>query len=396
MTGPLLAAWDEIRSHPGRTSLTMASVLVGVAAVVVVVALGDIASRSVEVEVERSLGRAATAEVRFGDEGSEGAEERAERRAAMSFTLSRLADAVGSPVEETELALSGPGGTATVTALAVEPSYAEVRRLEVVAGRWLAAADADGYAPAVVLNRAAAEPLGDPRPAGGAAPPVRLGLGEPVAVRVVGVVDDRRDGPTAYLPVAAADRWSYPPGVQPLASHLVHVPPGHLPALGALVRADSRQRDPDVIVDVTRVDDAGDLTAAIDRLRLTLALVAGVALVTGGIGIVNVNLVTIGHRTREMAIRRAFGARRRHVFLQVLAEQVVTAVLAGCLGVLLALPIVQWLPEHVVAAPVVAVVPVRAAAVGLAVAVAVGVAAGLLPARRATASTVVEGLRGAG
>jgi putative ABC transport system permease protein len=390
--GALLAAWDEVRSHPQRTALTMASVLVGVAAVVVVVALGDIASRSVEVEVERSLGRAATVEVRFSGEAGTTVAERAERRAAVAHTVSRLAGATASPVEEAELWLPGRGGTAPVAALAVDPSFADVRRLDVVIGRWLADADADGYAPAVVLNRAAFEHAGAP----GAAAPLRLGLLEPVVVRVVGVVDDRRDGPTAYLPVAAVDRWGYPPGVDPVVSHLVHVPPDRLRSLVALVRADTRQRDPDVVVDVARVDDAGDLTAAIDRLRLTLALVAGVALVSGGIGIVNVNLVTVGHRTREMAIRRSFGARRRDVFVQVLAEQVVTAAVAGVIGVAVALPAVWWLPGQVIGAPVVAVLPVRAAVVGLAVATAVGVAAGLLPARRATASTVVDGLRGGG
>jgi putative ABC transport system permease protein len=127
-----------------------------------------------------------------------------------------------------------------------------------------------------------------------------------------------------------------------------------------------------------------------------LAMIAGISLVVGGIGIMNIMLATVTERTREIGIRRALGAKRRDITMQFLIEAVVQTSLGGMLGTLAGLffvfivpPLAQWLwsahlPAQVTALPIF---------LALIVAVAVGVGFGLYPAMRAARLDPIEALR---
>jgi putative ABC transport system permease protein len=127
-----------------------------------------------------------------------------------------------------------------------------------------------------------------------------------------------------------------------------------------------------------------------------LAMIAGISLVVGGIGIMNIMLATVTERTREIGIRRALGAKRRDITMQFLIEAVVQTSLGGMLGTLFGLffsfavpPIAQWLwnwhlPAQVTAMPIF---------LALVVAVVVGVGFGLYPAYRAAMLDPIEALR---
>jgi putative ABC transport system permease protein len=126
-----------------------------------------------------------------------------------------------------------------------------------------------------------------------------------------------------------------------------------------------------------------------------LAMIAGISLLVGGIGIMNIMLATVTERTREIGIRRALGAKRRDITMQFLIEAVVQTSLGGMLGTMAGLfvvfvvpPIAQlWgghLPAQVTALPIF---------LALIVAVAVGVGFGLYPAYRAAMLDPIEALR---
>lgn len=129
------------------------------------------------------------------------------------------------------------------------------------------------------------------------------------------------------------------------------------------------------------------LTRAIFAVML---LVSGIALLVGGIGIMNMMLVTVRERTREIGIRRAVGARRGDVLLQFLTEAITLTLCGGATGLLLGAIFAVILAA---VSPLPAALPVSIVVVALALAVGVGLFFGLYPAWRAARQNPIEALR---
>ena len=123
---------------------------------------------------------------------------------------------------------------------------------------------------------------------------------------------------------------------------------------------------------------------------IVLALIGGLSLLVGGIGIMNVMLATVTERTREIGIRRALGAKRRHIVAQFLVETVVLSVGGGLFGVLFGL-FIPILVEHF--ADMRAIVTPTAPVLAFAISAGIGVVFGLYPAWRAATMDPVEALR---
>jgi putative ABC transport system permease protein len=124
--------------------------------------------------------------------------------------------------------------------------------------------------------------------------------------------------------------------------------------------------------------------------NIVLGSIAGISLLVGGIGIMNVMLATVTERTREIGIRRALGAKRRHIITQFLIECVVLSVGGGLLGVALGLAIPAAV-EHFADLPT--IVTPAAPILAFGISAAIGVVFGLYPAWRAAAMDPVEALR---
>jgi putative ABC transport system permease protein len=130
--------------------------------------------------------------------------------------------------------------------------------------------------------------------------------------------------------------------------------------------------------------------AIFDVLTALLSSVAAIALFVGGVGVMNIMLVSVAERTREIGVRMAIGARRRDIQLQFLCEAVALTSVGGLSGLAIAAVALEvfgraleW-PLHI---------SLQAVGMGLAVSVAVGIAFGLLPARRAARLDPIEALR---
>jgi putative ABC transport system permease protein len=134
----------------------------------------------------------------------------------------------------------------------------------------------------------------------------------------------------------------------------------------------------------------GAVTAGTAAITGLLAAVAGVSLLVGGIGIMNIMLVGVTERTREIGLRMAVGARTIHIMAQFLAESVVLSVAGGSLGILLGLATAK-----IVASLFNLVVPIRPGVIALAVgfSAAVGIGFGLYPARKASRMDPIDALR---
>jgi putative ABC transport system permease protein len=144
------------------------------------------------------------------------------------------------------------------------------------------------------------------------------------------------------------------------------------------------------------LDKLEDAERTRDRFRLLMAMIAGISLLVGGIGIMNIMLATVTERTREIGIRRALGAKRGDITFQFLVEAVVQTTVGGLLGVGIGFAVIYLVPliaESIFLTRLPATVHVPSVFMAFVVAVGVGVLFGWYPSRRAAGLDPIEALR---
>lgn len=152
--------------------------------------------------------------------------------------------------------------------------------------------------------------------------------------------------------------------------------------------------------DAFRVDTGESVLENVDRITLIMKLVAGgvagISLMVGGIGIMNIMLVSVTERTREIGVRKAVGAKRLHILAQFIIESAVLSLFGGILGILCGLGFgfgISYLIEYYSEAEFPSVVSWSAVALAVAISGGIGVFFGVYPAVRASGLDPVEALR---
>ena len=143
------------------------------------------------------------------------------------------------------------------------------------------------------------------------------------------------------------------------------------------------------------VFDNAEMLQMIDRefsiMTTVIGSIAGISLLVGGIGVMNIMLVSVTERTREIGLRKALGATRRNILTQFLIEAVVLTILGGCLGLLLAFLAVGGLGAAMNLPN--ATVSLDVAAIAIAFSAGIGILFGLLPANKASKLDPIEAMR---
>jgi len=141
---------------------------------------------------------------------------------------------------------------------------------------------------------------------------------------------------------------------------------------------------------VSSKDILGALTKVTDTFTIFLASIAGISLLVGGIGIMNMMLTTVTERTREIGLRKAIGAKNRDIAFQVLAESIILTFIGGIVGV-----IIGWLISKAVSqlAGIATSVSLFAVLLACGVSATIGIVFGYYPARRASKLNPIEALR---
>jgi putative ABC transport system permease protein len=400
-----VTAWEVLRSalrgvgaNPLRSLLTLLGVLIGVAAVIVLVAVGQGSATAITDQIS-SLG-ANTLTVTSSSFNGPGARS----TSSQSLTLA-VSDALARPSASTNIAAVVPESTSSATVSAgstsstasvvgTTPDYFGVTNSPVARGTAFTSSDvAAAHRVAVIGSTLAdtlfpgADPVGRTVTVG--TTPFVV-IGELQSKDTVGGADPNsvliaplsrvEDSFTGYgaltsITIQAKDAEA----VDAAAADATAV-------LDSKLGASSNGQSPFTIRDQTQLLQTRAQTAS--TFTTLLAAVAAISLVVGGIGVTNIMLVTVTERTREIGIRKALGATRGAVLGQFLAEATALSLLGGLLGVAVALVVCQFSINGV--QPV--VVP-GSVVLALAVSVAIGIVFGGFPAHRAAGLRPVQALR---
>jgi putative ABC transport system permease protein len=390
----IVEAWrvalDALRANRLRSGLTMLGVVIGVAAVVVLVAIGTGAKREVEQQVE-GLGSNLLIVVPG----------RLEFNSAPSVSRLSLSDVeavgrvVGDPsrvavtVTSGETVRAGTRSTFT-TVQGVLETTPQVFVRDVGRGSYLTSSDVDTARRVAVLGSTVARVLfGDRDP-----------IGQQVSVagvrfRVIGVFAplgqslgvDRDD--EVHIPVTTAHRLY---GTNRIDGIAVKAPDREqIDALGERIVAELSERHPDTEFSaVTQEQILGVLGDILGVLTGVLAAIAGISLLVGGVGVSNIMLVSVRERTREIGLRKAVGARPRDIGVQFLLEAVLLTTIGGVTGMALGVGGALLVGEL---SPVPAAITWWSLALAFGVSAAVGIVFGVVPAQRAGRLDPVVALR---
>ncbi|NUU18251.1 ABC transporter permease [Cellulomonas humilata] len=409
VVGAIVEAWGELRIHKLRVLLALIGVACAVTAITGVTALVSMLNQSFKEQTERQSGRVVTLNVNAWSMG-ENATPPTGWDAEFERVLERYDITYASRNEWTQAMIRYPDGTRTTQVQAVDADLGTINRIVPEQGRWFTDADEEAMAPTLVVNEAFLEAQGLSDLS--SHPTVQLGDRAPVRAAVVGVLrDEWADAePVAYVLYDQFHRWIGPdgsgmqsggsgPAVQgPMSAQVpsmyLWVPTELSTDLGDQIKRDMQAVAPGWQVDV---QDNNYNTGGLDRATKWVGIGVGAfALLLGGLGLVNIALVTVRYRIREIGIRRSFGATSGRVFFGVMLESVVATVVAGLVGVVLAVAIIKNIPvERVFGGGIqdMPPFPVSAALVGMAAAVCVGALAGLIPAIVAVRVKVIDAIR---
>ncbi|MFO0658645.1 MAG: ABC transporter permease [Polyangiaceae bacterium] len=384
-----------------RAALTILGILIGVAAVVIVTALGSGARDKIAKQIE-SMGSNVLYVFPQSSQAS-GARNKGGSRLTESDARAIVRDSVSvaavAVLSSTAAQVVFGDRNAATAIYGTNLAYFHVRSYSVAKGAQWTEWDERSKAKVVILGATTAETLfGNQDPIGAV---VRIGR---YPFRVIGVLD--RKGPNAFgedqddrvlMPAA-----SFRARIKPTAPGRVDMLMVSASDANTVDRAQSqitsvlRQRhrieegrENDFQI-ATQADFRRSQEAIYAVLSILLLSVAGVSLFVGGIGVMNIMLVSVTERTREIGIRMAIGASGSDILIQFLVEAVVLSLLGGIIGTLVGVSgiygfslVLEW--------PM--VVPVEALTVALGVSAAIGVVFGFLPARRAARLDPIDALR---
>lgn len=439
LLGALIEAWGEVKVQKARVVLSLVGVVAAVAAMTIVIALGDLLLQSSRELAELYEGRSVTLRLtpesssassadpagsgpyqdvsRTGADASPSGEQTAKR----PDEKDTLGEAMGTLAERTDIhywsRFSSGGGDIVetrqarssgqfrgypltnigdmvdgVTFQGVDPSYEVIFRTRMLAGRWVVSSDADQRLVPVVISETLWNQLGR-------APidqvPIVLHTSDGTAMRVVGITKSKSsyDMPTVFAHYDAA-RISFPQMSSPsmiawVGTENADQARENLPRALASILGEGWK----VSVSGGEHEDIGE--EQLGTISNVIMVIGGIIVFLGALGLLNVAIVTVRQRVREIGIRRAVGASAARVFFAVFMESVVATFVAGVIGVGIAVVVVRFLPLEALNITLsdTPAFPAGAAIAGVAISTSIGALCGIIPALAAVRIKPIDAIR---
>ncbi len=391
-------AWDALKSNPLRSLLTMSGIIIGVMSVILLVSVGE-GARSYLIEQFAGLGtnvlmvQPGKTETMGGfGAGVGGAEHPLTLRDAEA--LEKLCPSL-SGVSAVVLG-SGPvrfgNRTRNVLVMGVEEDYPTIRHIGADLGSFLTREQVRGRRRVAVVGRTvvrelfgAENPLGQAVTVAGSRYRV-VGITEPKGQSLGLDIDD-----IAFIPVTAAQdlfRMDRLGQILTQVESSDRAPQAMAEIRSVLTHRHNGVEDFTVVSQEAMLQTFGNIAR---MMTFFLGIIAAISLAVGGIGIMNILLVSVGERTREIGLRKALGARRQDILFQFLTEAVTLSLAGGTVGIALGVGIA--LLVHRLAESVPVRVEPQIVLVSFLFSMAVGVFFGVYPARKAAELDPIEALR---
>ncbi len=349
-------SWEAVTKNKVRSLLTMLGIIIGVAAVIIMVSISAGTEATIEESITSLGSNLIFVQQAFTQGGLEGMRgpggggsmEQGGLVYDDAFAVAELSNVAGVVVEQTSTEDVEAGSTtvSSVTILGSTADFPSVRDMEIANGRYFSELDIEDTQKLAVLGSTLAEELfGDESPIG---QDVTVGSTRLVVIGVFeekGLVGDVDYDSRLYVPVTV------------VLEYLTDNPFGRI--MGDRVRMIYVEiEDPEIMDDTilqielllakrhdvsldeadftitTQQDIIGTQESTTAAFRSLLSWVAGVSLIVGGIGIMNIMLVSVTERTREIGIRQAVGATPNDIRMQFLTEALMLSLLGGLIGVL--------------------------------------------------------------
>ena len=398
----ITVALSALRANKLRSVLTMLGIVIGVSAVIAMIALGTGAQQAVKDRIaalgttlltvnpgqQRGMGVAiADAQAKLTMDDAKALEERGSAITAVQPEMNR------------NLQVTWGNRNTNTSVVGTSANYLEVRKYKLAGGRMFTTAEDEGKQRVAVIGPAVATNMG-------LASPDAL-IGENIRIRgiqftVVGVLESKGQASpfgnpdeqiliplnTARFRVIGGDRLR---SISVLAESEDKIPEA-MAEIQRVLRREHRLRQgrPDDFQIRNQADFLSTLGETTQVFTFLLSGIAAVSLLVGGIGIMNIMLVSVTERTREIGVRKALGATKRNILLQFLIEAVVLCCLGGIVGILLGAGGATIMSK---AAGWSTQVSAVAVALAFAFSALVGVLFGVWPARRAASLDPIIALR---
>ena len=399
-------ASQSLRRNPSRSLLTILGIVIGIAAVIIMLSVGQGAQRYILDQVS-SPG----SDQMFVQSGSGDSQGGGNPYVAQTLNMKDVAalqadtrfTAVAPMLMSNETAKNAEGDVAHPDVMGVTPNHLLVQPSEVTDGRYIDDADVSSAARVAVLGSEIAETLFPNSEPVGQIIKLRttsfrvIGVQAPQGTQFFSNLDNE-----VSLPITTMQHDLL--GVD-YVNYIALRAPGDMDdakAEARFVLRDSHNIDnnqDDLSLDDFKISSQADAVQIIGvigtALSALLASIAAISLIVGGIGIMNIMLVSVTERTREIGLRKAIGATYREILQQFLVESILLTLAGGVLGILLGVGVTLLqgvIVRHFVAtwSPT---VPLMAIILSAVVSSAVGLIFGIYPARRAAKLDPIEALR---
>jgi len=382
-------AIKSILSKKGRSILTMLGVIIGVSAVISAVAFAQGSTKNITSQIQ-GMGTNLIQINVFG---------RGSNRSVSYAQLKKFADqnsdtisGIAPQITSTVTVKAGSKSMSTTTMLGTTPEYESIKSRYVQLGRFLLSYDVDYKQKVALVGTAVVNTLYDGQNPVGKTIKIN---GE--VFNVVGVLEEISSGQAStdddyiIIPVSVAQRLSKMAAirnfyVQAANPENVNTVIDKLSAFLLKIYNSSRMFNV-----VSQEQMLSTLSSVTSSMMMVLGGIAAISLVVGGIGIMNIMLVSVTERTREIGIRKAIGAKRKNILLQFLIEAAMITGIGGLMGILIGVAFIKVIIGGFKLVPEVYSIPWMSISFGISL--VVGVVFGMFPAIKASRLNPIEALR---